>query len=104
MSRRPNASTNADATAAGVRCALTDVLPRLVPTGGYPPTTDPRNGEKSSIGGAQGLPEVLREILDVLDAHREAHQVVRHLQRRTRHRGVRHGPGVLDERLDTAER
>ena len=52
----------------------------------------------------QRVPQVLEQVLDVLDADRQADQVVRHLQRGTGHRRVRHRGRVLDQRLHATER
>lgn len=45
----------------------------------------------------QGLSQICQQVLDVLDTHREPHQVAGDLERRARDAGVRHPPGVLDQ-------
>jgi DHA1 family multidrug resistance protein-like MFS transporter len=54
-------------------------------------------------GLAEGGAQVGDEVVDVLDAHRQADEVSRDLQRGARNAGMGHAPGVLDERLDAAE-
>src|SRR4051794_14251380 len=53
---------------------------------------------------AKGLVEVGQEAVDGLDSDAEPDQVRRHLELGARHAGVGHPPGVLDQRLDAAER
>ena len=54
-------------------------------------------------GSAQGGTQVGEEVVDVLDADRQANEVARNLQSGARSAGMGHAAGVLDERLDAAE-
>jgi len=56
-------------------------------------------GGRSGEGGAQ----VGEQVVDVLDADRQANEVARNLQGGARSAGMGHAAGVLDERLDAAE-
>ena len=52
----------------------------------------------------QRLVEVGDQVVDVLDPDTQPDQVARHLERRAGDRGVGHPAGMLDQRLDPAER
>jgi MFS family permease len=54
-------------------------------------------------GLAERGAEVGEEVVDVLDAHRQSHEVSRDLQSGASHAGMGHAAGVLDERLDAPE-
>ena len=58
----------------------------------------------ASRPAARACVEVGEQVGDVLDADREPHEVVGHLERGAGDRPVRHPRGVLDQRLDAAER
>src|SRR6478735_6214545 len=65
----------------------------------YPPT---RVGNPAGLRCKRGF-EVVDEVVDRLDADREAYQRRRHCERRVRGGRVRHPRRVLDEALDSAE-
>src|SRR3990172_5490775 len=52
----------------------------------------------------QRLPQILDQIVDVLDADGQAHERGVNLERRSGDRGVRHRRGQFDEALDAAQR
>src|ERR1019366_6533956 len=59
--------------------------------------------EVSARALGQRAVEVVDQVLGVLDAGRQAHQVSGYLQLGPAHRGVRHPCWVLDQRLDATE-
>src|SRR5665647_456794 len=63
------------------------------------------NGRCRASNGALGqrAVEVIDEVLGILDAGGETHEVTGHLQRGPADRCVRHTGGVLDQRLDTTK-
>ena len=63
-----------------------------------------RGGEEDGVLSlAQRLLQVGDQVVDILDADRQPHEVGRHLERRAGDAGVRHPARVLDQRLDPAE-
>ncbi len=66
-------------------------------------TTPPSAAGEKGRRLAESLLQVLQEVVDVLDAHRETNQVGGDLQGRAGRGRVRHAPRVLDERLHTAQ-
>src|SRR6476661_3355772 len=68
-----------------------------------PKSTQSSRVTRSSAQTVERLLQVGDEVVDVLDAHREADQVGRHLELGAGHRGVRHARRVLDEGLDAPE-
>ncbi|MDQ1684946.1 MAG: transporter, family, multidrug resistance protein, partial [Frankiaceae bacterium] len=58
---------------------------------------------RSAAGSAEGGAQVGEQVVDVLDADRQADEVARNLQGGARSAGMGHAAGVLDERLDATE-
>ena len=90
--------------------AVTDDGPRILTAaltrgvGPLPRVERQRRGASACRRSAQRLVQVGEQVVDVLDADREPHQVAGHLERRAGGAGVGHPARVLDQRLDAAER
>ena len=67
-------------------------------------STTRRRAVVSASRALEGAGEVGDEVVGRLDADRQAHEVVGHLERRAGRRGVGHRRRVLDQALDRAER
>ena len=67
------------------------------------PAGSPVAGVSARSGLVEGAPEVGDEVVRGLDTDGQAHERLRDLEGRARHRGVGHDGRQLDERLDPAE-
>jgi MFS transporter, DHA1 family, multidrug resistance protein len=59
--------------------------------------------ETRQLTSADGGLQVGDEVVDVLDAHGQSHEIARDLQGGARNAGMGHAAGVLDQRFDTTE-